>query len=102
MATGQWEKQPASRVGTNTNFTLTTASQATSAFGTQTYQVRVATSSAVTTCFVKIGDGSVTATTASDAVMGANQIDYFAVTPGQKAAVIGGTAAGSVSISEMS
>jgi len=57
--------------------------------------------SAVTTCFVKVGDGTPTATTASDAVMGANVIDYFTCTPGQKVAVIGGTAAGIVSVSEM-
>src|SRR5262245_27932230 len=102
MATGQWEKNPASRLGTNTNFTLTTASQSTSAVGAQTYQVRVSTNSAVATCYVKVGDGSPSATTANDAVIGANQIDYFACTPGQKVAVIGGTAAGIVSVTEMS
>src|SRR5262245_47197169 len=97
-----WDKQPASRIGVNTNFTLTTASQATSAVGAQTYQVRVSTNSAVATCYVKVGDGTPTATTAGDAVMGANQVDYFTCSPGQKVAVIGGTAAGIVSVSEMS
>jgi hypothetical protein len=96
-----WDKAPCSRIISNTNFTLTTASQATSALGSQTYQVRVATNGAVTTCFVKIGDGTPSATTANDAVIGANVVDYFNCTPGQKVAVIGGTAAGIVSVSEM-
>jgi hypothetical protein len=96
-----YDKIPRSRFITNTNFTLTTASQATAAVGTQTYCVRVATNSAVTTCFVKVGDGTPTATTASDAILGSNVVDYFACTPGQKVAVIGGTAAGIVSVSEM-
>src|SRR5262245_34931354 len=97
-----WDKQPASRISFNTNFTRTTPSQSTSAVGTQTYQVRVSTNSAVVTAFVKIGDGTVTATTASDAIMGANQVDYFTCSPGQKVAVIGSSANGIVSVSEMS
>jgi hypothetical protein len=97
-----WDKMPASRIISNTNFTLTTASQATATLGTQTYQVRVATNGAVTTCFIKIGDGTPTATTANDALMGASVVDYFNCTPGQKVAVIGGTAAGIVSVTEMS
>jgi hypothetical protein len=96
-----YDKIPRSRIIANTNFTLTTASQATSNVGSQTYCVRIGTNSAVTTCFVKVGDGSVTATTASDAVIGVNVVDYFTCTPGQKVAVIGGTAAGIVSVSEM-
>src|SRR5262245_38465385 len=97
-----FEKQPASRFVTTTNFTVATSAQTTAAVGSQTYHVRVSTNSAVTTVFVKVGDGAVAATTASDAIMGANQIDYFTCTPGQKVSVIGGTAAGIVSISEMS
>src|SRR5262245_61544828 len=102
MAIGGFEKQVASRLGTNSSFTLTTVSQATAAFGTQTYQVRVGTNSSVTTCFVKVGDGTPTAGN-TDAIMGANQIDYFCCTPGQKAAVVSiGPAAGTVSVTEMS
>ena len=99
-----WDKQPSSRVitGTSNVLTLTTASQSTATFSSQTYQIRVATSSAVTACFVKIGNGSISATTSSDMLIGANVVDYHQVTPGQVAAVVGGTAAGIVSITEMS
>jgi hypothetical protein len=97
-----WDKMPASRIGSSSIFTLTTASQATSALGSQTYEVRVATNGSVTTCFIRTGDGTVTADTTSGAILGANVVDYFTVTPGQKVAVIGGTAAGLVSVTEMS
>jgi hypothetical protein len=101
MAALGYDKQPSSRLGLNTSFTLTTASQQTGTFGPQTYQVRVATSSAVTACFFRIGDGSQTAT-ATDSVIGANVVDYENVTPGQRCAVLGGSAAGTVTVTEMS
>src|SRR5262245_38519673 len=96
-----WDKQPSCRIIANSNFTLTTSAQTGSALGAQTYQVRVATNNAVVTAYIKIGDGSPAATSANDTVMGANQIDYFTVTPGQKVSVLGGTAAGILSVSEM-
>src|SRR5262245_27302750 len=49
----------ASRLGTNTTFTLSGASQATAAFGAQTYQVRVA--AGAQPAFIKIDDGTPTA-----------------------------------------
>jgi hypothetical protein len=97
-----WDKAPCSRIGSSSIFTLTTASQTTTALGAQTYEVRVATNGSVTTCFIRTGDGTVTADTTSGAIMGANVVDYFTISPGQKVAVIGGTAAGIVSITEMS
>ena len=97
-----FDKMPSSRFGTNTVFTLTTASQSTAAFGTQTYQVRVATNNAVTTAFMKVGEASgVTASTGNDAIIGANVVDYICVTPGQKVAVAAEAAGGFVTISEM-
>jgi hypothetical protein len=98
-----WDKQPASRIITSSVFTLTTSAQVTGAFGAQTYQIRVATTGGVGTagCFVKIGDGTVTASTGNDAVIGTNVTDYFNCTPGQKASVIGGVAGGTVTVSEM-
>jgi hypothetical protein len=62
--------------------------------------IRVATGAQQ--CWIKIGDGTPTAATTGDsAIMGANTVDYFCVTPGQKIAVVGGTA-GPVSVTEMS
>src|SRR5262245_15911167 len=95
-----WDKQPSSRYGTSTTITLTTGSQATAAFGAQTYQIRVATGATV--AFLKIGDGTPTATTTGDsALLPANTIDYFAVAPGQKAAVVGSAATNQVAVTEM-
>jgi len=98
-----WDKQPASRLGTNTTFTLTTASQATAAFGAQTFQVRVATNSQVVGAFIKVGEASgVTASSGNDAIIGSNVVDYVTVTPGQKLAIVGQTAAGIVTVTEVS
>jgi hypothetical protein len=92
-----FDKQPSSRVSTNTTFTLTTAAQNTANFGAQTYQIRVATSSQA--CFIKVDNSAVATTT--DLVWGTNLVDYVAVTPGQRASVISITAGGQVSITEM-
>jgi len=99
----EWGKQPGSRAGVSYIFTLSSTSQATSTFGTQTYQIRVATTS--TACFVKIGQATVTADTTSGNVVGTNVVDYFCVTPGQQAAVISSGTPGTVpvcTITEMS
>jgi hypothetical protein len=94
-----FDKQHASRAGTNTTITMSGSSQATAAFGAETFQIRVATDGQP--AFVEIGDGTPTATSSS-MLLGANQVDYFTVTPGQKAAVLQAGAAGKVSITEMS
>ena len=90
--------QDSSRLGTNTTFTLSGSSQATAAFGAQTYQVRVAT--AGQPAFIRIGDGTPTAT-ASDPVVPASWVDYFTVTPGQKLACLQAGTAGTLSVTEM-
>jgi hypothetical protein len=87
-----------SRLGTNTTFTLSGSSQATAAFGAQTYQVRVA--AGAQPAYLRIDDGTPQAA-ATDALMPANTIDYFTVTPGQKAAVLQAGAAGTLSVTEM-
>ena len=94
-----FNKRPASRAGTNTTLTMSGASQATAAFGSETFQIRVATETQP--AFVEIGDGAPTASSSS-MLLGANQVDYFTVTPGQKAAVLQAGTAGKVSITEMS
>ena len=88
----------ASRLGTNTTFTLSGSSQATAAFGSQTYQVRVA--AGAQPAYVRIDDGTPTAA-ATDPLMPANTIDYFTVTPGQKLACLQAGTAGTLSVTEM-
>jgi len=90
--------QDSSRLGTNTTFTLSGSSQATAAFGAQTYQVRVAT--AGQPAFIRIGDGTPTAT-ASDPVVPASWVEYFTVTPGQKLACLQAGTAGTLSVTEL-
>jgi hypothetical protein len=85
------------KVSSALSVSSTLASAATAAFGAQTYMIRVATSVGA---FVNVGDGSPAATTSS-ALVPANTVDYFAVTPGQKAAVLGQGAAGPVTVTEM-
>jgi hypothetical protein len=94
-----FDKQHASRAGTNTTITMSGSSQATAAFSAETFQIRVATETQP--AFVEIGDGTPTATSSS-MLLGANQVDYFTVTPGQKAAVLQAGTAGKISITEMS
>lgn len=83
------------------------ASAASAAFGSQTYQIMVSVSG---TSFVagtggarvRIGDGTPTAA-ATDTFIPNVAIAYFAVTPGQKIAVIGNDAGtGTLSVTELS
>jgi hypothetical protein len=94
-----FSKALSSRAGVTTVITMSAGSQATAAFGAQTYQIRVSTGAQP--AFIKIGDGTPTAGT-GDMILGANVVDYFSVTPGQKAAVVQGGTAGTISITEMS
>jgi hypothetical protein len=78
---------------------MSASSQATPAFGSQTYQIRVST--AAQPAFVKIGDGTPTADSTGSMLIGTNVVDYFTVSPGQAAAVLQAGAAGTISITEM-
>lgn len=91
-----WEKQHSSRVNTASTISTTTASQQSSAFASQTHQVRLAANQAT---YVKFA-GNPTATT-SDVLMPANTIDYFTVNPGEKVAVLALSTTGIISIVEM-
>ena len=86
------------RAGTVHPFTLSGTSQATAAFGGQTYAVRVATGAQP--AFIVFG-GDPTAT-ANHSLIGANVIECFDVTPGQKAAVLEAGSAGAITITELS
>jgi hypothetical protein len=81
---------------------MSLTSQATSAFGVQTYQIRVATSAQP--AFIKIFDTTSPSSTASssDVLVPANCWEYFTVTPGQKLAVVQAGSQGTISITEQS
>jgi hypothetical protein len=80
--------QPASRNGVQNNVSVATTSTsvASTAFGAQTYQIRIAAPAA---CFYKV-DGAPTAA-ATDAYLPANWVEYVKVTPGQKVSVFSAT-----------
>lgn len=86
------------RLGTVHTFTMSGTSQATAAFGSQTYRVRVATGAQPG--YVVFGTAPVAA--ATDSLLGTNVIDYFDVTPGQKAAVLQAGTAGTITVTELS
>lgn len=91
--------QDSSRIGTvTTNITMSSTSQATAAFGTETYQIRIAT--AGQPGYFKVGDGTPSATT-NDPLMPSNWESYVTVTPGQKCAVLQAGTNGVISITEM-
>lgn len=76
--------QRSSRIGTTQTIAYDGSAAITNAFGSQTYQVRLAANSA---CHYKIGDGAQTATT-SDPFLPANTVEYVTVAPGQRMAAI--------------
>lgn len=86
------------RLGTVHTFTMSGSSQATAAFGAQTYRVRVATGAQP--AYIVFGTTPTAANT--DSLVGANIVDYFDVTPGQKAAVLQAGTAGTVTVTELS
>lgn len=86
-----------SRLGTVYTFTMSASSQATSAFGAQTYRVRVATGAQP--AYIVFGSSPTAA--ATDSLIGANVVDYFDVTPGQKAAVLQAGTAGTITVTEL-
>jgi hypothetical protein len=86
------------RLGTTQSVAYTGTSAAiTNSVSAQTYKVRVLCSS---DAFVRIGDGTPTATTA-DAYVPALAAEYFTCTPGQKVAAVQVTAAGTLYVSEL-
>jgi hypothetical protein len=96
-------KQPSSRLGRSlaTAITSGTASQATTPFGTETFQIRV--SSTLPIWFVT-GTSTYTATGgAGETWLPSNVVDYFTVSPGQTFTFHStSTSSGMVSISELS
>ena len=85
---GAFEHQSSSRNGTTQAVAYTgTAAASPNAFGTETWQVRLAANSA---CHYVISEAAslTVATIANGAFLPANWIEYVTVTPGQKISVI--------------
>lgn len=76
------------RLGTTNNVAVATTSTAvaSSAFGTQTYQIRVSPTAA---CYYAV-DKAPTATT-SDAFLPANWVEFVTVSPGEKISIFSAT-----------
>ena len=91
-------KAPSSRPSAAQNVATSTTSAASTAFGSQTYQVRLCSTVATS---VRIGDGTPTAIT-TDTLLPANVPTHFTCSPGQKVAAILTAGTGSLSITEMS
>jgi hypothetical protein len=77
-------KQPSSRNGITQIIAFDASVAASSVFGPETYQLRLAANSA---CCYRIGDGAQTATSA-DAFLPAGVIEHVIVSPGQSIAAI--------------
>ena len=86
-----------SRLGAAQDVAIGAASAASAAFGAQTYQVRVAATSA---CRIRIGDGTPNAL-ATDSYLPADRPEYFTCTPGQKIAVIQEAGGGKLTVTEV-
>jgi hypothetical protein len=95
-----WAKQHSSRQNIDNSilYTGNQTSTPSTAFGPQTYQIRVSTQVAG---FLRI-DGPAVVATASDMFIPTGVVEYFATAPGQFAAFIStSTSTGTFSLSEM-
>jgi hypothetical protein len=85
------------RLGTVHTFTMSGTSQATAAFGTGTYMVRLATGAQP--AFFALGSSPTAA--ATDNLLGTNCVDYIKVNPGEKVAVLQAGTAGTITVTEL-
>jgi hypothetical protein len=90
-------KATASRLGAAQTVAVTSTSAASTAFGSQTYQVLL---TATALCQIRISDGTQTAVT-TDTYLPANWPMIFACTPGQKVAAVTASSA-TLSVTELS
>lgn len=95
-------KQSASRQGVVQAVAYTgTAAPIANAFGPETYQIRLSSSSA---CHYLISEAAnvIVATAANGSLLPINWVEYLIVSPGQKLSVIQDSAAGTLNVTEMS
>jgi len=85
------------RLGAAQDVAYTATSAASTAFGAQTYKIRVV---ATTDCRIRIGDGTPVAVTADSYLPALSEV-CFTVTPGQKVAAIRVSTDGSLNVTEL-
>lgn len=101
-----FEKQSASRTGVTQSVISGVASATSAAFGTQTYQIRLAATAA---CYYKIVEAAGGAAAATDVFLPDRWVEYVTVSPGQKISAIQAptnglvtATVGTLSVTEMS
>jgi hypothetical protein len=87
------------RLGTISSFTMSTTSQQTTAFGSYTHTVRIATGAQPG--YFSNPAASPTAGSTDSNLIGTNCVDYIRVAPGEKIAVFQAGTAGTITITEM-
>ena len=95
-------KHGASRQGVTQALAVgATSVQLTNKFGTETWQIRLAST---TGCYFLITENAapVAATAANGSYLPPNWVDYIIVTPGETLTVIEASAAGTLTVTEMS
>jgi hypothetical protein len=100
---GSWKSQPSSRLGksivTQVATAQTNATQFTTPFSAQTYQVRLTSTLPI---WLTIGSTAVVTANSASALLPANTPEYFAVTSGQVLNFIStSTSSGYVALTEM-
>lgn len=90
-----FDKQHSSRNSTTQAVAYTGTAASSSAFGTQTYQVRVVANSA---CHILVGASPSAAT--SDPFLPANFVEYLQVNPGEKISAIRAASGGLVTATD--
>ena len=90
-------KQPSSRQGTTQSLSVSTTSAASTAFGSQTFQVMLVPTAL---CYVVVGNSPVATT--SSTPLPVNRPMYFTCTPGQQVAAITSSGTATLSITELS
>jgi hypothetical protein len=97
---GIYDKQAASRQGVSQAVAYTgTSATCTNPFGSQTYQIRI---SSTTACHFRVVEAAGGAAVAADSLLPINWVEYINVSPGQKISAIQDTAGGTLSVTEMS
>src|SRR5437899_1389754 len=95
-----FDKQSASRQGVSQTVAYTgTSTTITNAFGAQTYQIRI---SSTTACHYKVVEAAGGAAAVTDSLLPINWVEYVNVSPGQKISAIQDSAGGTLSVTEMS
>jgi hypothetical protein len=89
-------KQPSSRQGASQNVSVSAVSAASTAFGSQTYQILLVATAA---CNVRVDSGTPTAVS-TDTLLPANTLLFLSCMPGQKVAAITGSTA-TLSVTEL-